>query len=298
MLTIRTQTVTIMNWISEGRVSGLENPKPSIHRVRLIKSEAEQSLMRQACRISAEAVKATVAWSKPGMSENELFAKVDFENRVRGASQLAYPPVVAGGDRGNVIHYISNNQVVQDGDMVLMDAGGEVNGYSGDVTRTWPINGRFTSAQKELYEAVLHVQSSIIKTLNEQRLSLDQLYALMGSEFGKVLSELGIIPATHSKEQRYRVVAALCPHHVSHYLGMDVHDTATVPRNAPLMPGTVITVEPGLYVPKNCNLTPSRFHGLAVRIEDDILITETGCDNISDHCPRHPADIETLMIKL
>lgn len=286
------------SWLAEGgRNAGLEAPKPHLHRARLIKSAAEQLLMRHTCRVSAEAIRDTMAWTRPGLTEQQLFAKVDFECRMRGASHLAYPPVVAGGNRANVVHNINNDQMLSDGELLLMDAGSECHGYSGDVTRTWPVNGRFSSAQRELYEAVLHVQGAVLAALRDDRPSLDRLYRLMCSQLAATLPELGIVARDSTADHRLKVAMALCPHHVSHYLGMDVHDTPTVPRGEPLPPGSVITVEPGLYVPEGSHLAPARYHGIGIRIEDDILITDTGYEMLSDACPRHPDDIEGLMAR-
>ncbi|KAA0201799.1 hypothetical protein HAZT_HAZT003526 [Hyalella azteca] len=282
-------------WLLEGRSAGLESPKPHLHALRLRKSPAEQRLMKRVCRLSADAMQATMAWTQPGVSEHELFARVDFESRMRGACHLAYPPVVAGGPRANIIHYISNNQIIKDGEMVLMDAGSEYHGYSGDVSRTWPVNGKFTSAQRELYEAVLHVQSSVLVLLRDTRPSLDELYREMCKQLAAVLTELAIVPKHLSNDAKIKTAMALCPHHVSHYLGMDVHDTPCVARGHAVLPNSVITVEPGIYIPEGSPHAPARYHGIGIRIEDNVLVTSTGYELLTDACARHPDDIERLM---
>ncbi|KAF2369213.1 Peptidase M24 [Trinorchestia longiramus] len=287
----------LQSWLLEGRSAGLESPKQHLHALRVVKSPAELRLMRRACRLSAEAMRDTMAWTRAGMSEHQLFARVDYESRMKGACHLAYPPVVAGGNRANIIHYINNNQIIKDGEMVLMDAGSEYHGYSGDVSRTWPVNGRFTGAQRELYEAVLHVQSAVLALLRDARPSLDQLYREMCKQLANVLTELSIVPKHHSMDAKTKVAMALCPHHVSHYLGMDVHDTATVARSDIVLPNSVITVEPGIYIPEGSPHAPARYHGVGIRIEDDVLVTATGCEVLTDHCPRHPDDIEQLMTR-
>ncbi|MCL4143749.1 UNVERIFIED_CONTAM: hypothetical protein GTU68_019448 [Idotea baltica] len=195
---------TIHQWALTARKGGLQSPKQFIHALRVVKSPAEVKLMRETCRISAESIRDTIRTCKAPTFEHQLFATVDYQCRTRGAEHLAYPPVVAGGNRANVIHYISNNNVVLPGEMVLMDAGSEYRGYSGDITRTWPVNGRFSSAQRDLYEAVLEVQKYVIETLSE-RPSLNQLFAIMCLKLGKALQELCILPRDMSDNQLSRV---------------------------------------------------------------------------------------------
>lgn len=269
------------------------SPTNIMHKIRLIKSQSEIDLMKKSCKIISAAISKTIKISKPKINEHHLFATVDYECRMNGAEFLAYPPVVAGGKNANIIHYITNNQIIQDGDMVLMDAGCEYHGYSSDVTRTWPINGTFTQEQKILYEIVLDIQNILIHKLKELP-SLDQLYHDMCSLLGKRLQECGLIPKHLNKRELFSTVYSYCPHHVSHYLGMDVHDTGKISRNLKLQPGIIITIEPGIYVnPKN-QFAPPEFVGLAVRIEDDILITENGPIILTEDCPKEIFKIEAL----
>lgn len=170
-----------------------ESPKVFVHRQRLIKSSAEVELMQKSCDIAGKAIEDTIAFSSAGINESQIFAKVDYECRMNGAQYLAYPPVIAGGNRANIIHYINNNQIVQDSEMVLMDAGCEYHGYSSDITRTWPINGKFTNAQRDIYEVVLEVQKHLIK-LCEDFPTLDSLFDSMCFELGNRLQKLGVIP--------------------------------------------------------------------------------------------------------
>ncbi|XP_017789489.1 PREDICTED: probable Xaa-Pro aminopeptidase 3 [Habropoda laboriosa] len=271
----------------------LASPTNLMHKIRLIKSQSEINLMKRSCQIISEAISKTIKISKPKMSEHHLFAIVDYECRMNDAEFLAYPPVVAAGKNANIIHYITNNQVIQDGDMVLMDAGCEYHGYSSDVTRTWPINGTFTQQQKILYDIVLDIQNILIDKLKELP-SLDQLYHDMCSLLGKRLQEIGLIPKHFSRNELLSAVYTYCPHHVSHYLGMDVHDTGKISRSLKLQPGIIITLEPGIYVNHKNPLAPPEFHGLAVRVEDDILITENGPIILTENCPKGIAEIESL----
>ncbi|XP_046399829.1 xaa-Pro aminopeptidase 3-like isoform X1 [Ischnura elegans] len=326
--------------------ASLESPRPHLHRTRLIKSAAERKLMAQSCLIGGEAVAATMRASVLSLQENgirrsqnsdgdcrtvslgwvsehDIWARVDFECRTRGAQRLAYPPVVAGGPRANTIHYVANDQRVPAGQMVLMDAGCEYYGYCSDITRTWPVSGRFTGPQAELYTAVLWVQQRLIQmcrpseTLDpSQKLrsdftesvhSLDALFHTMCLLLGERLKDLGFLPSSASPDEMSKVAYRYCPHHVSHYLGMDVHDTPAVPRSLPLLPGMVVTVEPGIYVPESDTTAPARYRGMGVRIEDDILIGGWGLEEcgsggsnndpiiLTDSCPRELAAVEELL---
>ncbi|XP_032674468.1 xaa-Pro aminopeptidase 3 isoform X2 [Odontomachus brunneus] len=269
------------------------SPKTLFHQARLIKSACEIDLMRKSCEIASKAIQKTIQFSRPGMSEHQLFATVDYECRMRGAEHLAYPPVVAAGKNANTIHYISNNQIIQSGDLVLMDAGCEYHGYSSDITRTWPINGKFTPEQKALYELVLDVQKDLIKNLKNLP-SLDNTFQRMCALLGKKLQDIGLIPSNFSEDKVLAAAYMYCPHHVSHYLGMDVHDNGKIPRNIQIQPGMIITIEPGVYVSPNNPYAPIHFHGLGIRIEDDILVTENGAEVLTKNCPKEVAEIEAL----
>lgn len=274
----------------------MESPKQFVHKLRLIKSLAEINLMKKSCDIASEAINDTMAFSKPDMSEHQIYAKVDYECRMRGAEYLAYPPVVAGGERATIIHYINNNQRVPDGEMVLMDAGCEYHGYSSDITRTWPVNGRFSPEQKLIYEVVHSVQADLIKLLQNYP-SLDNLFDNMCVLLGKRLQEIGLIPQNVPSELLFKTAYEFCPHHVSHYLGMDVHDTHLMPRNIRLQPGMIITMEPGIYINER-HKVPPEFKGLGVRIEDDVLITDNGPVILTNKCLKNLDDIENLLSKM
>ncbi|XP_066530359.1 xaa-Pro aminopeptidase 3 isoform X2 [Hoplias malabaricus] len=245
--------------------------RPLIHSLRAVKSPAEVELMKEAGRITAQ---------------------FDFECRAHGANFLAYPPVVAGGNRANTLHYINNNQIIKDGEMVLLDGGCEYYGYVSDVTRTWPVNGKFSGAQQEIYEAVLEVQQACL-SLCSPGVSLDHVYSTMLSLLAKQLRELRILPHSTNDADATKAARRYCPHHVGHYLGMDVHDTPELSRSQPLKPGMAITIEPGLYFSENDELCPERFRGLGVRIEDDVVISEYGPPLVlSEHAPKTVLEVE------
>jgi len=294
----------------------LRSPKQALHETRLIKSEAEIELMRKSCEIAASSIRTTMASTLTGWkSEAEAFATVDYHCRMAGASYLAYPPVVAAGDHATVIHYTANSPIPFDrSDLMLMDAGCEYAGYTSDVTRTWPLGPVTSAAQRRVYEAVYDVQASLIGLLKAghlqgRPLTIDSLYHETQRLFRPHLVDLGLIPNDCDPSTANIVCSELCPHHVSHYLGMDVHDTALVSRNLPLRPGMVITLEPGLYFPRTREVRHAnrdgllKFSGIGVRLEDDILITEsqggssgfTSCQVLTDACPKSLDEIEAII---
>ncbi|KAJ8918045.1 hypothetical protein NQ315_011501 [Exocentrus adspersus] len=283
----------VTNYLSRGQKK-CENPRSFIHRLRLYKSTAEIALMQKSCDITAQAFAETMACSKPYIGENQIFAKIDYECRMRGAEYLAYPPVVAGGSRATTIHYINNNQIINNGELVLVDAGCEYHGYSSDVTRTWPINGKFTPQQREIYELVYCVQEELIQLCNSFP-TLDALFEAMCRLLGKRLQEIGLVGIQPSNDYLMKAAYQLCPHHVSHYLGMDIHDTPTVNRNIKIAPGMIITVEPGIYISERNKNIPKEYHGIGIRIEDDVLITVNGPVVLSRKCPKHIDDIEKIV---
>ncbi|XP_017141064.1 xaa-Pro aminopeptidase 3-like [Drosophila miranda] len=246
--------------------------------MRLLKSPAEMDLMRRTCQIAAQSINEVMAETRPGQSEHHLFASVDFKCRQRNASFLAYPPVVAAGRNATIIHYVDNSQLLQPQDLVLMDAGCEYGGYTSDITRTWPASGTFTDPQRTLYEMVSTLQSDIVGMIGSiGGETLDQLFQSTCYRLGKYLQEIGLVSRASDD---YKTVVSqgyrFCPHHVSHYLGMDVHDTPNIPRSKALEPGMVFTVEPGVYIGEECTDVPAEFRGIGIRIEDDLLISQDG----------------------
>ncbi|KAG1710431.1 Xaa-Pro aminopeptidase 3 [Nymphon striatum] len=281
------------DFLNENRHSDFNDPIPLVQNVRLIKSESEICLLKKSSEIASESMKNVMMASHPLATEAVLSAKMEYEVKIRGASYLAFPPVVAGGSRANIIHYIINNQRILPNEMILMDAGCEYHGYSSDMTRTWPVNGKFNPAQAELYESVLMIYKELLKDCFKF-VPLNELFRKMIHLIGIKLQELGIISSNLSLNERKQIAFKHCPHHVSHYLGMDVHDTPHISRDIPLKPGMVITIEPGIYIPENCDYAPQKFRGLCVRIENDILITEKGPEVLTESCPMQLKEIEKL----
>lgn len=216
-----------------------------------------------------------------------------------GASFLAYPPVVAAGRNATIIHYVQNTQLAKSGEMILMDAGCEYGGYSSDITRTWPVNGRFTDTQRVLYEVVWTLQKDLLNAmLKDGGRTLDDLFDTMCLRLGQLLQEAGLLKRTLAGIELSRAAFKLCPHHVSHYLGMDVHDTPLMPRTLPLVPGMVCTVEPGIYIPADSTDVPAEFRGLGIRIEDDVLIAgDQTIEVLTEECIKEPDALEALLDK-
>ncbi|KAL1131549.1 hypothetical protein AAG570_011166 [Ranatra chinensis] len=235
---------SLVPFVANSGMKMIESPKEAMHTLRLIKSKSEQKLLRSSAHIASEAISQAMGVTRPGTTEHQLFATVDYHCRMRGAEFLAYPPVVASGNNANIIHYIHNSQVVRDGELVLMDAGCELHGYCSDITRTWPASGRFSEAQLTLYEIVLDVQEELLAWCSRLP-SLDELFNTMCKLLGSKLKEGHVLSRQADKLSLEEVAFKLCPHHVSHYLGMDVHDTGSVPRNLSLKEGMCLTVEPG-----------------------------------------------------
>ncbi|XP_046700006.1 xaa-Pro aminopeptidase 3 [Silurus meridionalis] len=278
--------------VLEGQVS--VRPLRSLtHSLRAIKSPAELQLMERAGDITSHAFRNTMAMCRGDVDEALIYAKFDFECRAHGANFLAYPPVVAGGNRANTLHYINNNQIVKDGEMVLLDGGCEYFGYVSDVTRTWPVSGRFSEAQRCVYEAVLEVQLACLE-LCVPGISLDHIYSSMLTLLSKQLLRLAVLPHDADHAHALRAARRYCPHHVGHYLGMDVHDTPDLSRSQPLQAGMVITIEPGLYFSEDDDACPQHFRGIGVRIEDDVVIREQdGPLILSTHTPKSVRGVES-----
>ncbi|TKR69704.1 hypothetical protein L596_021825 [Steinernema carpocapsae] len=267
-----------------------------IDKLRCVKSPFEQEMMRRTCKIGAAAMNDTIRGSKGVKLENEIVGRLEFEARRRGAAGLAYPPVVAAGNRANTIHYIDANLTTKENDCVLIDAGCDLDNYVSDITRCFPVSGQFTAAQRVLYEGLDFVHQELINYAQEIRpLKLNDLYFHMLSLLGVTFQEIGIFKRSLSESDLITHCDRLCPHHVSHYLGMDVHDTATVPRTIDLQPGVCFTIEPGVYVRADNQDVREEFRGIGFRIEDDILVTETGIEVLTSDAVRSASGIEDLM---
>ncbi|KAH6819026.1 Metallopeptidase M24 family protein [Perilla frutescens var. frutescens] len=258
------------------------------HEARWIKSDAELNLMRNSASIASQALLQTMLHSKLFPNEGILSAKFEYECRMRGAQRMAFNPVVGGGPNGSVIHYARNDQRIQDGDLVLMDVGCELHGYTSDLTRTWPPCGRFSPAQEELYDLILQTNEECLR-LCRPGTSIREIHNSSVDKLRKGFKELGIL-----KSDQPLSYHSLNPTSIGHYLGMDVHDCRTITYDRPLKPGVVITIEPGVYIPPNSNV-PERYRGIGIRIEDDVLITESGYEVLTGSVPKEIKHLESLL---
>ena len=264
---------------------GLVAPTPILHRLRLVKEGHELQRLREACRISAEAHELARFMTQPGMNEAEVQAAIEAHFRAAGARGPAYGSIVAGGDNACVLHYTANTAQLQDGDLLLIDAGCSVDDYyNGDITRTFPVNGRFSPEQRELYGVVLASQEAAVEAVrpggNAEQVHDTALRVLVEGlvDLGLLLGEVdGLI-----EQGAYR---HLYMHRTGHWLGLDVHDVGAYrlgEQPATLQPGMVLTVEPGLYVsdrlavPEGQPEIDDRWKGIGIRIEDDVAVTESG----------------------
>ncbi len=264
---------------------GLVAPTPILHRLRLVKEGHELQRLREACRISAEAHELARSMTQPGMNEAEVQAAIEAHFRAAGARGPAYGSIVAGGDNACVLHYTANTAQLQDGDLLLIDAGCSVDDYyNGDITRTFPVNGRFSPEQRELYGVVLASQEAAVEAVrpggNAEQVHDTALRVLVEGlvDLGLLLGEVdGLI-----EQGAYR---HLYMHRTGHWLGLDVHDVGAYrlgEQPATLQPGMVLTVEPGLYVsdrlavPEGQPEIDDRWKGIGIRIEDDVAVTESG----------------------
>ncbi|XP_021283513.1 probable Xaa-Pro aminopeptidase 3 isoform X6 [Herrania umbratica] len=241
------------------------------HDLRWVKSPAELKLMKESASIACQALLQTILHSKTYTYEAMLSAKVEYECRMRGAQRMAFNPVVGGGPNGSVIHYSRNDQKIKGGNLVLMDVGCELHGYCSDLTRTWPPCGSFSSVQEEVYDLILQTNKECIR-LCKPGASIRQIHNYSVELLFKGLKEIGIL-----KRDQFRSYHQLNPTSIGHYLGMDVHDSSMISYDRPLKPGVVITIEPGIYLPSSFD-GPERYQGIGIRIEDEVLIMETGCE--------------------
>ena len=274
----------------------LANVTPLLHEARLIKSGAELALLRHAGDISARAHVRAIRAVRPGLAEYHLQAELEHEFRWQGGSGPAYASIVGGGANACVLHYIENRATLQDGDLVLIDAGAEFDLYAGDITRTFPVSGRFSEAQRALYERVLRVQEQAVAAIRPG-VTLAELHDGVVRGLTEGLIELGLLEGevqARIDDESYR---RFYLHSTSHWLGLDVHDVgayrqAGEPRA--LAPGMVLTVEPGLYVPADDDI-PEAFRGIGIRIEDDVAVTAHGHEVLTAGVPKQPDEIEALM---
>ncbi|WP_455234136.1 Xaa-Pro aminopeptidase [Thiogranum longum] len=267
-----------------------------VHDMRLYKSRAEIKVMRQAANIAARAHKRAMQVCEPGMMEYELEAEFLYEFRKAGG-EPAYPCIVGGGENACILHYTENNAVLNDGDMLLIDAGVEHGCYASDITRSFPVNGCFSKAQRAIYDLVLDAQLAAIEEVYPGN-HWNAPHEAAVKVLTRGLVKLGLLkgrPAALIKEQAYR---RFYMHRTGHWLGMDVHDVGDYKVGDEwrvLEPGMVLTIEPGLYIPARSKGVARKWWNIGVRIEDDVLVTRDGYDVLSKNVPKTIDEIEALM---
>lgn len=294
----------VINWVNQSRGSAralkhipheLLSLDYFLHDMRLYKSRSELSFMRKAAKAAIAGHTRALQACKPGMYEYEVEAEILYEFRKAGCVP-AYPSIVGGGENGCILHYIENNQLLNDGDLLLIDAGAEYQGYASDITRTFPVNGIFSKVQREVYELVLEAQNAAIKKVIPGNHWNDP-----HNEAVKVLTKglinIGLLkgrPAKLIKDEEY---CQFYMHRTGHWLGLDVHDVGDYRFDEEwrlLEPGMTLTVEPGLYITKAKGV-PKRFWNIGIRIEDDVLVTKEGNQVLTEKLTRDPDEIEELM---
>jgi Xaa-Pro aminopeptidase len=277
----------------------LIDPRLLIHEMRLVKSPAEIELMQKAAEITREAHQRTARLAWPGRYEYELEAELAHVFRARGGWGPAYGSIVGGGVNATTLHYVRNDQLLAKGEAVLIDAGVEYQGYASDVTRTYPIGGRFEPATRDLYELVLEAQHAAFEASGPGR-TLPEIHQAALRKLVEGMLTLGLLEGEVDGLIESEAYRTYYMHGTSHWLGLDVHDVGpyvrrkedgqTAPR--PLVPGMSYTIEPGIYVAKDDAKAPEAFRGIGIRIEDNVVISENGILNLTREIPKEVAEVE------
>ncbi len=267
-----------------------------LHELRLHKSRAEIGLMRESARIAARAHVRAMRFCRPGRMEYEVMAELVHEFRLHN-TDTSYHPIVGGGANSCILHYHENDQRLREGDVLLIDAGCEYQCYASDITRTFPVGGRFTPEQRAVYEVVLEANlAAIAKVRPGNHWNEPHEAAVRVITHGLV--RLGLLKGRPAKLERDGAYRRYFMHRTGHWLGMDVHDVGDYKIGDAwrvLEPGMVLTVEPGIYIPVGARGVPKRFQGIGVRIEDDVVVTRTGAEVLTEGAPKDPDEIEALM---
>jgi Xaa-Pro aminopeptidase len=272
----------------------ITHPERIWHEHRLCKDDGELALVRRAVEITTEGHLAVMAARAPGRHEYEMEALLREIFRRRGSDRCAYEPIVGSGPNATVLHYRTNNRRMEEGELLLVDAGAEYGYYAADVTRTLPVSGRFTAPQRRLYRAVLDAQLAAIERARPGA-TIEQIHGVVVRRLTESMVELGLLAGDVDKLIEEETFKRYYMHRTSHWLGMDVHDVGAyfVEGDArPLGPGMVLTIEPGLYVAAQDEAAPAELRGLGVRIEDDVLITDDGHEVLSAGIPKEPDEVE------
>jgi len=278
----------------------LIDASPLINDLRLIKSSNEIELMRQVNYISGLAHQRAMQETKVGLFEYQIENEIMHEFSRFGARYAAYATIVAGGDNANILHYTNNDEQLSDNQLLLIDAGGELSGYAADITRTFPINGKFTAAQKNLYQLVLDTKTQVISAI-KPGVTFAKLNKIANEQLTQGLLVLGILSGNLADLVKEKACKKYFIHGLGHWLGLDVHDVGDYHSNdkkeqcREFISGMVLTIEPGLYMPLDDVNIAKQWRGIGIRIEDNIVVTDQGCENLTANCPETITDIEALM---
>ena len=270
------------------------DPAISLHEKRLLKSDEEIAAMRKAAAITRDAHLGAMHLARPGRYEYEVEALLREVFRKNGSERPAYQPIVGSGPNATVLHYRSNARRMEPGDLLLIDAGCEYDYYASDVTRTFPVGGKFTEPQRAIYQLVLDAQLAAIGATRPGK-TLDEVHRVALETIVDGLIALGLLSGSRQKNIDENLYRPFFMHRTSHYLGMDVHDVGAYYRESkprPLAAGMVITIEPGIYIASTNDTVPPQYRGIGVRIEDDLLITPDGSNNLTSDIPKTVDELE------
>lgn len=276
------------------------DPTILLHEKRLHKTPEEADLMQKSADIAAEAHIAAMKSAKAGMNESQIEAIVEHHFRMNGASGAAYNSIVGGGANATILHYVENNQTLKNGELLLLDAGCSYKGYASDITRTFPIGGKFSKAQREVYDIVLETEIACLEA-TKTGTTIKQRQDLSIEMLTEGMKKLGLLKGKTKDLIKKKSYEKYYMHGVGHYLGLDTHDAGRyftdvhAKESRPFAPGMVLTVEPGLYIPADDKDAPKQYRGIGIRIEDDVLVTEDGNINLTAKCPKQADEIEELM---
>jgi Xaa-Pro aminopeptidase len=299
----------ILQYLSAQRFGRLKTAYPPhtivdpillIHDMRLHKTPEEIEIMQKSADLAVEAHILAMQKTKPGMNESQIEAIIEHYFRMNGAGGVSYNSIIGSGANATILHYVENNAPLRDGDLLLVDAGAHFQGYASDITRTFPVNGRFTKAQREVYDIVLDVEMACLEATKKGN-TVKQRHELSIELLTDGMKQLGLLKGKTKELIKKKAYEKYYMHGVGHYLGMDVHDAgryftdAKAKNSRPFAAGMVLTVEPGLYIPPDDKDAPSKYRGIGIRIEDDILVTEDGNVNLTAKCPKQAEEIEELM---
>lgn len=276
--------------------TSITDVRPILHEMRVFKSACEVAMMKAAAEITASAHKRAMQYAKPGCFEYQLEAELHHEFAMAGARAPAYSTIVGSGENACILHYTENASQTKDGDLVLIDAGAEYQGYAADITRTFPVNGQFSKPQRDIYELVLKAQESVLAMLGPG-ITLTDAMTHSAEVITEGLVALGVLKGSVAENLDDKAWQQFYMHGLGHFLGLDVHDVGNYKINGKdrlLKPGMVLTVEPGIYIASDSDV-PEQYKGIGVRIEDDVVITATGVDILTADVPKTVKEIEALM---